>query len=317
MELFIRLDPTDLPRLRRQAILQDCRQGRGRNMTEEGALHDSADGLLLRNGTIVTVIREGGGLIEIIRRAQGVPSRLAVGDDHTPLPPPEFAPLCLQKLFDYQLKRSVIPLGGPDWRAELVLEHCDVTPPGEAPLAVGAVTCRLIEGPVAPLASILQQLAERLDLRLAIGPIWILAFERLRREKLTPVKSKAPPLAPDAGNREALQIIGRAGLTHLLRNHACLIETGDAEAIHQMRVALRRLRSAMSLFKIMLNDAQSEALRGELRWMQQMLGAARDGDVLLAEIVQPLDRLYQNLPGLEALKRVILDSGQRERAAMA
>ena len=47
---------------------------------------------------------------------------------------------------------------------------------------------------------------------------------------------------------------------------------GDAEALHQMRVALRRLRAAISLFSDMLTDRQTEALKTEFKWITGELG---------------------------------------------
>lgn len=57
----------------------------------------------------------------------------------------------------------------------------------------------------------------------------------------------------------------------------------DAEAVHRARVATRRLRAAMSLFRDYLSpDAQR--LRSELRWIARLLGGVRDLDVQLARL---------------------------------
>lgn len=61
-----------------------------------------------------------------------------------------------------------------------------------------------------------------------------------------------------------------------------LVASSDREALHQMRVALRRLRSALWLFKPILKDARSKAIRHGLRDFANALGAARDVDVCLA-----------------------------------
>jgi CHAD domain-containing protein len=58
---------------------------------------------------------------------------------------------------------------------------------------------------------------------------------------------------------------------------------GNAEALHQARVALRRLRSAYSLFKRLLPGAEPQRLKDELRWLAGVLGEARNLDVLLAK----------------------------------
>lgn len=60
------------------------------------------------------------------------------------------------------------------------------------------------------------------------------------------------------------------------------------DAVHQMRVATRRLRSIMATFRPLLDRSATEPLRDELRWLAGALGEARDAEVLrrrLAELV--------------------------------
>jgi CHAD domain-containing protein len=56
---------------------------------------------------------------------------------------------------------------------------------------------------------------------------------------------------------------------------------GDADAVHDMRVATWRLRSALRTFRGRLwNREQTEALRAELSWLADQLGGVRDGQVM-------------------------------------
>jgi CHAD domain-containing protein len=57
----------------------------------------------------------------------------------------------------------------------------------------------------------------------------------------------------------------------------------DSEAIHDMRVATRRLRAAMSLFRSILSP-RFERMRDELKWIAQTLGEARDLDVQITQL---------------------------------
>src|SRR5260370_3796389 len=56
---------------------------------------------------------------------------------------------------------------------------------------------------------------------------------------------------------------------------------GDAEAVHQIRVAITRLRAAVSFFAPMTADAEWLRLKKEIRWLNGPLGAARDTDVVM------------------------------------
>jgi len=48
-----------------------------------------------------------------------------------------------------------------------------------------------------------------------------------------------------------------------------------------MRVGLRRLRAAISVFKHLLCGPETEAINTELKWLTEQLGPARDFDVLI------------------------------------
>lgn len=51
-------------------------------------------------------------------------------------------------------------------------------------------------------------------------------------------------------------------------------------SVHAMRVATRRLRSALRTFKPLLHRARTRPIRDELQWLARVLGAARDAQVL-------------------------------------
>jgi CHAD domain-containing protein len=56
---------------------------------------------------------------------------------------------------------------------------------------------------------------------------------------------------------------------------------GDAEAVHQIRVAITRLRAAVAFFAPIVVDAEWPRLRKEIAWLNGPLGAARDSDVVV------------------------------------
>lgn len=109
------------------------------------------------------------------------------------------------------------------------------------------------------------------------------------------VAGKATSAVPAAGialNRgsstaTAFQVIALACLDHALAN-ARSIRAGDAEGVHQMRVGLRRLRAALSLFTPLTVGPESETLKAELKWLTEQLGPAREFDVFVREGIDPL-----------------------------
>ena len=96
--------------------------------------------------------------------------------------------------------------------------------------------------------------------------------------------------------------IGLACLCHLAANQNA-VDAGDGEGIHQMRVGLRRLRAAISLFAPMLTDKETESIKTELKWLTEQLSPARDVDVLVEEAVVPLRAANPDQPEIAVLER--------------
>jgi CHAD domain-containing protein len=79
----------------------------------------------------------------------------------------------------------------------------------------------------------------------------------------------------------AFQEIARACLGQFRLNVPLVLDHRDAAALHQSRVAVRRLRSALSMHKPLFRDGRAVALKDELRWLAGEMGKARDLDVLI------------------------------------
>lgn len=91
--------------------------------------------------------------------------------------------------------------------------------------------------------------------------------------KATPLK-----LSKRMTIEQVFQVIAVNCMAQIQANEAGVAQQHDVESLHQMRVGLRRLRSALGLFKDVLQPP--EDLQQELDWLATQLGAARDWDVL-------------------------------------
>ena len=103
-------------------------------------------------------------------------------------------------------------------------------------------------------------------------------------------KARLPSLAPSSTAEEALAEIVLGAVEHLRGNERCVLERSHEEGIHQMRVAVRRLRSALVLYERFVPDEQRIYLTGELKWLIGELGPARDWDVFAGEVMAPVIR---------------------------
>lgn len=94
-------------------------------------------------------------------------------------------------------------------------------------------------------------------------------------------RSESIALKRGATSAQALAIVATSCLRQIAQNERG-IRDGSAEAVHQMRIGLRRLRAAVSIFKDVLQGGELERLKGELVWLTEQLGEARNYDVLIA-----------------------------------
>jgi inorganic triphosphatase YgiF len=117
-------------------------------------------------------------------------------------------------------------------------------------------------------------------------------------------------LEPAMTVEAALQEIGRACIAHLLHNEAAAL-AADPEGVHQMRVATRRIRSAISSFKRLLPTKDRRCVSGELAWLADILGRARNLDVFATELLEPARMELSRETGINDLAAVL----DRERAA--
>jgi triphosphatase len=120
-------------------------------------------------------------------------------------------------------------------------------------------------------------------------------------------------LRPTMPAGEALQAIGFSCLHHFAANRDA-VAGGEPEGVHQMRVGLRRFRAALSLFKELVEQPDAKHIKGELKWLTEELGPARDLDVLLKEGVKRLEHEEPEAREVAALEN---DLKTRRRAGFA
>jgi CHAD domain-containing protein len=98
----------------------------------------------------------------------------------------------------------------------------------------------------------------------------------------------------------------RRQLDEIERYDAPVRVGGDAEDLHQMRVAVRRARAVLRAARPLLEPQWTETLRAELRWLGQELGPVRDLDVLLEHLrAEALSLGGSEVSGAQAVLRAL------------
>lgn len=124
--------------------------------------------------------------------------------------------------------------------------------------------------------------------------------------------AKAEPVAlpEDPTVAQGFSAIANNCLRHYRLNEMVLLDRPDPNALHQARVAMRRLRSSFSFFGNVIRDAEYERLREEVRWFTAKLGPVRNLDVMLK-------RLPAKMKREEKAVRAALEQAREEAYATA
>ncbi len=116
-------------------------------------------------------------------------------------------------------------------------------------------------------------------------------------------KARSVGLAAEASVDDAIAVVFEACRTHWHVNVVAAVDGRDAEGIHQVRVALRRMRSALGAFKKFIPAVQRLWLKDEAKWLLTQLGPVRDLDVFIHGLVTPVANGVSDDPGLAQLMR--------------
>lgn len=182
----------------------------------------------------------------------------------------------IMPLFSIDTERRLWTIDG----VEIALDRARIVA-GERETSFYELEIEQKDGDFAQLFALAHRLVTTADVRLSVLSK---AQRGYRLLGAAPVAARAAPimLAAPITAQAAFAVIARACMVQFRLNEALLLATADSVALHQARVALRRLRSALSLNKALLADSRFPGLCADLRWLAARLGKARDLDVLIA-----------------------------------
>ncbi len=129
-------------------------------------------------------------------------------------------------------------------------------------------------------------LGARCALRITARPLGLQVMDSVRTRPPPVVHASRFELTATMNCEQAFTHIVHQCVTLYCDNEQGLVHGDDPESVHQARVALRQLGSALSLFKPMLAASPTEHLQAQLRWLAHSLGAVRDWEVLRTETIR-------------------------------
>lgn len=173
--------------------------------------------------------------------------------------------------------------------------------------AISELELELVSGGIDALYDMADQLGARIPLTPELISKAEQGYRLFLNSKGSPVKAGPVNIDQGADPLHAFRQIALDCLGHMHLNHAGAVQTSDAEYIHQMRVATRRLRAAMRMFGPVLPEGFIDTLTPPLRELMSTLGRARDLDVLMADIIAPVAAALPDEPRIADLSGVLTD----------
>jgi len=194
----------------------------------------------------------------------------------------------LGPVFATGFTRTSLRLGFTDGSlAELCLDSGEVRS-GRRASAISEAEIELLAGSSARLYELARELAGRVPLRLGQASKAERGYALARGLPARPVKAAPLELDREASVAAAFTSIVRSCMAHLQANETGFLAGRDPEYLHQVRVALRRLRACFSLFKSVIPQPVFGPVMDRLREQNTALGRARDWDVFVHEMLRAL-----------------------------
>ena len=309
IELKLRVPPARLRALLASPLLRASEPAK--RLLLRATYYDTPDLQLWRNRIAFRVRREGrrwvqavkgGGSVTsgvhtrfeietVLRGAKPDPGLLPRNPVTRMLHSPEIA-AALQPVFTTTIRRNVRLLApAPGVLIEVAIDRGEIRS-GTGREAVCELELELKGGPVTALFDLALTLAAAQPLELEHHSKAERGFGLFSPQSAAPLKAPAVRLNRAMDTGDAFQAIAASALAQVQGNARGVLDSADPEYLHQMRVGLRRLRSALNLFKHQLGDSvATQAV--SLRTLAAGLGSARDWDVLVTETLPRLRELPQ------------------------
>jgi len=327
-ELKLLISPDDLNRIRRHPLL--TRGGRGATRKLRTIYFDTPDLDLRRRGVALRVRRDGRRWVQTIKSggsAQGGLQRRLEVESRVSGPRPDFLAIReegLARLFSSKQRREQLKAvfvteisrttcllrPAPGTVIEACIDHGRVRA-GDRVEPVCELELELKSGAVSELYRFALQLLDQISLRVGIRSKAERGYALCRNERLLPVKAHRPALRRDMSVGDAFKEIVWTTLGHMQANERGVLVTHNPEFLHQVRVSLRRLRSALGLFAKVLRGPELTSFWSEFKWLAGILGRARDWDVFMTETLPQVQRENRDDRDLAILAK----QGERARSS--
>ena len=301
-ELKFRIAPRKLSSLTK-ARLAGARRGHRSEQTLVSTYFDTTKHKLKRNGLTLRVRQAGDKYVQTVKA--GTSGALARGEWETELDgaTPDLAktkktPLeklitkklhrKLKAVFRTTVRRMAQPIRTGRSQIELAVDRGRIAS-GRRSTSISEFELELKSGSSADLFRAARSFERKTDAELDLRSKSERGYQLAGGGRETGRHAEPIHLDRKLSVSEAFTMIASSTFRHFATN-ADAVRNLDAEAIHQMRVGLRRTRAAISLFDDVLPRASTKRIKEELKWLTAELAPAREIDVFLKERISPITK---------------------------
>jgi inorganic triphosphatase YgiF len=318
IELKLRVAPEDIVVLRNHPHFADVSHDPTRK-TLNSVYFDSADLFLHNHGFSLRVRHIGDKRVQTIKTANGSGflersewEQPIEGDqpDLSRVTDAALGPIltdevrdALKPVFETRIERTAYHLNGNDADIVVAIDEGQIVAT-DSSCPVSEIELELKHGNPAELFKIARAICNIVPAQIDVKSKSERGYDLIERTQVAAERACDPELKAGMSTGRAFTLIGRACLRHLVANEPAT-QRRDAEALHQMRVALRRLRAAISLFSDVVRDDRINTIKTELRWLAREFGPARDLDSFVIEVLKPLRKQHANEPGLASIRKLL------------
>ncbi|MEM1048194.1 MAG: CHAD domain-containing protein [Pseudomonadota bacterium] len=329
LELKLALDPAEVDHVRTSPLLRRLGRGRADERGLRSVYFDTADHALRKAGISVRIRTVDDALVQTVKAQTAIRGGIS-NPVEVEFPVAEETPTIdaipnkalrkqisrlvgdadLKPVFETDMVRLKQDISRGHTLAELALDSGHIRT-GEKDAPLNEAELELIAGSMDDFLAIADDLFADVPLKFSNSSKAERGYSVATGEPArpaVPVRAETAPLYPDMSAADAFRRITATASDQILRNWAAFLSNDDPECIHQLRIGLRRQRTALRVFRPRIDSDALRALAVDLRDAGRLVGEMRDKDVLIADIVRPvLDRVPETKAGAGLLDRLTAD----------
>ncbi|MDE5466180.1 CYTH and CHAD domain-containing protein [Bradyrhizobium sp. CSS354] len=318
IELKLLVDADRMAHFNAAPVIAANARNKGTRKHLKSVYYDTPERTLRRNGLSLRVRRSGARCVQTVKTdVVDDPLRRGEWEASVPSLAPDLALAMsfipeklrghleaqpLEAVFTADVHRHARLIDLPSGTVEIAFDRGELTA-GDRSLPVSEIELELKSGSGSTIYEIALRLAEHGLVKPSIRSKSARGFDLAADRPPSARRPRKFRLDPSVTLDEAFATILRSCFLHLLQSLPAAEDGRNPEGVHQLRVSLRRLRSALDLMRSVGALSNLDALRSEARWLAQDLSAARDWDVFQIETLPTIAKACPSVAGFDALGR--------------